>query len=171
VRRLASAFAQLLNVLASAAALMLLAMVVVVTLDISLRNLTGGAITWANEVSEYVLYGITLLAAPWLLHTGGHVRIDLVLTIVPRRVAWSMEFAADVLGFLVCVVLIRYGAIMTYDSWRAGAITIKNLVFPEWWVLAPLPVIFVLLAIEFVFRLHRLFDGSKGRRIEARSAG
>jgi hypothetical protein len=37
---------------------------------------------------------------------------------------------------------------MAYDSWRLGAITIKNLVFPEWWLLAPLPVAFVLLAIE-----------------------
>ena len=39
-------------------------------------------------------------------------------------------------------MLVRYGVAMTYDSWRLGAITIKNLVFPEWWLLAPLPVDF-----------------------------
>ena len=27
---------------------------------------------------------------------------------------------------------------------------------PEWWFLAPLPICFALLAIEFVFRMRRL---------------
>ena len=53
-----------------------------------------------------------------------------------------MEAVGDVLGFAVCVVLVRYGVAMAYDSWRLGAITIKNLVFPEWWLLAPLPTDF-----------------------------
>jgi TRAP-type C4-dicarboxylate transport system permease small subunit len=59
---------------------------------------------------------------------------------------------------------------MASDSWRVGAITIKNLVFPEWWLLAPLPVAFVLLAVEFVFRFHRLL-GARARRAEATSVG
>jgi TRAP-type C4-dicarboxylate transport system permease small subunit len=58
---------------------------------------------------------------------------------------------------------------MTVDSARLGAITIKNLVFPEWWLLAPLPITFALLAIEFVFRFDRLMRGPRTRRIEATS--
>ena len=57
---------------------------------------------------------------------------------------------------------------MTYDAWRNGSITIKNLVFPEWWLLAPLPVCFVLLAIEFVFRFRRLIT-NREKREEATS--
>ena len=47
--------------------------------------------------------------------------------------------AGDVIGFLVCVVMVRYGAHMAADSFRIGSLTIKNLVFAEWWLLAPLP--------------------------------
>ncbi len=112
---------------------------------------------------------MTLLTAPWLLRRGQHVRLDIILTLVPARAAWMMEAVADVLGFAVCVVLIRYGMAMTYDSWRLGAITIKNLVFPEWWLLAPLPATFALLAVEFVFRFDRLLKGERARRIEATS--
>ena len=83
--------------------------------------------------------------------------------------AWLMEAVGDLLGFAVSVVLVRYGFAMTYDSWRLGAITIKNLVFPEWWLLAPLPVVFALLAVEFVFRFDRLLRGERARRIEATS--
>jgi TRAP-type C4-dicarboxylate transport system permease small subunit len=112
---------------------------------------------------------MTLLTAPWLLRRGQHVRLDIILTLVPPRVAWLMEAVGDLLGFAVSIVLIRYGFAMTYDSWWLGAITIKNLVFPDWWLLAPLPATFVLLAIEFVFRFDRLLKGARTRRIEATS--
>jgi TRAP-type C4-dicarboxylate transport system permease small subunit len=168
---LSSAFGRLLNLLALVAALTLLAMVVMVTADIILRNLTRSGFPWANEVSEYALYVITLLTAPWLLRRGQHVRIDLVLTLVPARAAWLMEAIGDVIGFAVCLVMMRYGLKMTLDSAMLGSTTIKNLVFPEWWLLWPLPACFALLAIEFVFRFARLIRGEPGRRVEATSVG
>jgi TRAP-type C4-dicarboxylate transport system permease small subunit len=167
--KLSNLFGKLLNALAVAAALTLLAMVVMVTADILLRNLTRTGFAWSNEVSEYALYVITLLTAPWLLRRGQHVRVDLVLTLVPVRVAWLMEAAGDVLGFAVCLVMMRYGFKMSIDSAVLGSITIKNLVFPEWWLLWPLPVCFALLAAEFAFRFDRLIHSEPGRRVEATS--
>ena len=167
--RLSAAFGRLFDALAMAAALILLGMVVTVTADIVLRNSVGGGLVWANEVSEYSLYLMTLLTAPWLMRRGQHVRIDIILTLVPARVAWLMEAVGDLLGLTVCIVLVRYGFAMSYDSWRLGAITIKNLVFPEWWLLWPLPVCFALLAAEFAFRFDRLIHSEPGRRVEATS--
>ena len=171
MKSLSAHFGRLLDALAMLAALTLLAMVIMVTADIVLRNLTRTGFPWANEVSEYALYVITLLTAPWLLRRGQHVRIDLALTLMPPRAAWLMEAVADVLGFAVCLLMMRYGIKMTIDSAALGSITIKNLVFPEWWLLWPLPVCFALLAAEFVFRLDRLLRGPRGRRVEATSVG
>jgi len=167
--RLSNAFGKLLNALAVAAALTLLAMVVMVTADILLRNLTRTGFAWSNEVSEYALYVITLLTAPWLLRRGQHVRVDLVLTLVPVRVAWLMEAAGDVIGFAVCLVMMRYGFKMSIESAVLGSITIKNLVFSEWWLLWPLLICFALLAAEFAFRFDRLVHSEPGRRVEATS--
>src|SRR5258708_14053357 len=138
---------------------MLLAVVVFVAADIVLRNTTGGGFAWANEVSEYAFYLRTLLTAPWLLGRGQHVRLDIILTLVPPRVAWLMEAAGALLGLCVCFVLVRYGIVMTAESARLGAITIKNLVFPEWWLLAPLPATFPLLPVEFPFPFDPLLKG------------
>ena len=167
--RLSASFGRLFNALAIVAALTLLVMVALVTADILLRNLTRAGFPWANEVSEYALYAMTLMTAPWLLRRGQHVRIDLLLSILPPRAAWVMEAAGDVIGFLVCFVMVLYGFHMAADSFRIGSITIKNLVFAEWWLLAPLPLFFALIAFEFAFRLHRLLTGEPGRRIEATS--
>ena len=168
---LSNVFGRLLNALAFLAALTLLAMVIMVTADIVLRNVTRSGFPWANEVSEYALYITTLLTAPWLLRRGQHVRIDLVLTLLPIRVAWLMEALADLVGLAVCLVMMRYGIKMTLDSAALGSITIKNLVFPEWWLLWPLPLCFAFLAIEFVFRFDRLMRSEPARRSEATSVG
>jgi TRAP-type transport system small permease protein len=168
--KLSAAYGRLLDLLALLAALTLLAMVVLVTADIVLRNVGRGGFVWANEVSEYSLYLITLFTAPWLLRRGQHIRLDLILIMLPQRIAWLLDAASDVAGFAVSLILVRYGFAMAYDSWRIGSITIKNLVFPEWWLLAPLPATFLLLAIEFVFRFHRLLH-QRTRRAEATSVG
>ena len=171
MNRLSDLFTRLLNAFAILAAMVLLVMVVMVSADIILRNLTRTGFPWANEVSEYALYLTTLLTAPWLLHRGQHVRIDLVLTLVPARVAWLMELLGDIAGFAVCLVMMRYGIKMTIDSAALGSITIKNLVFPEWWLLWPLPLCFALLAAVFVFRFDHLMRSERSRRDEATSVG
>src|SRR5215471_14483936 len=114
-----SAFCErLFNTLATAAALILLAMVILVTADIVLRNTLATGFAWSNEVTEYALYLTTLLTAPWLLQRGQHVRIDMALVLVPPRLAWTMEAAADLLGLAASLVLIWYGAAMTLQSAR-----------------------------------------------------
>lgn len=169
--RLSATFGRLFDALATIAAVTLLAMVVLVTADIVLRNTLGIGFAWSNEVTEYALYVITLLTAPWLLRRGQHVRIDMMLVLAPPRLAWACEAAADIIGLAASLVLVWYGTVMTVQSARLGSITIKNLVFLEWWLLWPLPVCFALLALEFVFRFQRLMGAPRTRRIEATSVG
>jgi TRAP-type transport system small permease protein len=171
VNRLSAFFGRLFDALAVAAALLLLAMVALVSADIILRNVMRFGFPWANEISEYALYLITLFTAPWLLRRGQHVRLDIILVVLPARLAWTMEALGDLIGLAASLVLVRYGLIMTVESQRLGSLTIKNLVFPEWWLLAPLPFFFALIAIEFVFRFHRLLGAERARRVEATSVG
>src|SRR5437764_15437758 len=169
--RLSSLFARLFDVLALVGALLLLVMVALVTADLVLRNTVGTGFAWANEVTEYALYLITLLTAPWLLRRGQQVRIDMALVLVPPQLAWAFEAAGDIIGLAGSLALVWYGAVMTAQSARLGSLTIKNLVFPEWWLLAPLPICFALLTLEFVFRFRRLMGAPRTRRHEATSVG
>ena len=65
--------------------------------DVLLRNvrLVPGmlGVAWANEVTEYVLYLITMLTAPWLLRQGQHIRVDIAAARDPARgSAWYCEW-------------------------------------------------------------------------------
>jgi TRAP-type transport system small permease protein len=163
-------YGRLLSGMLSAAGALLLIMTLVIGADVFLRNIGAGGIPPSNELSEESLYLITLLAAPGLLRQGQHIRIDIVLRALPRRVGWIMEWGGDVVGLVCCLVFVWYGTSVAAASFSDGSISIKTLVLPEWWLLAPMPVAFALLAIEFVFRMHRLASADRRPREDAVSA-
>ena len=171
---LEAGFGTLIELLALVASVALLAMVAIICADVLTRNVAlpgmPRGVAWSNEISELLLYAITLLAAPWLLREGRHIRVDIVLRALPRRAAYACEWIADALGFVCCLWLVWYGASAAWKSWAGDALSIKTLVMPEWWFLAPLPLCFALLAIEFVFRMRRLAQGEVGPRDDAVSA-
>jgi TRAP-type C4-dicarboxylate transport system permease small subunit len=142
-------------------------MTVMIGADVVSRNLGGGGVPVSNELSEDILYLMTLLVAPWLLRQGQHIRVDIVLRALPVRAAWLLEWFGDIVGFFCCLYFVWYGCLITISSYNAGSINIKTLVTPEWWTLAPLPLGFALLAIEFIFRMHRLTSAEIGLRDDA----
>lgn len=128
-------------------------MALLITWDVVARNLGLGGVSWAVEASEYTLLAATWIAAPWVLHQGAHVRVEVLLQALPRGLAVFLEALADLTGLAVCAVLLRYGIAIVEDARAIGGLVIKSLVFPEWWILVPLPLAAVLLGIEFVRRL------------------
>ena len=167
--RLSEWYGRLLDALVFSACLLLLLMTIMIGADVVSRNI-GGGVAVSNELSEDILYLMTLLAAPWLLRQGQHIRVDIILRALPVRVAWALEWVGDIVGFLCCVYFVWYGLLITAASYRAGSVNIKTLVTPEWWTLAPLPVGFALLGIEFIFRMYRLSTAEIGLRDDAVSA-
>jgi TRAP-type C4-dicarboxylate transport system permease small subunit len=143
-----------IQAMAGVAAVLLGVMALAVTLDVLARNLGWGNTGWVVEVSEYSLPLATLLVAPWLLHRGEHVRLDVLLTMLPMRVALALERIANLLGILICAVFVWYGAKLVLDSARLGSMVVKTLSIPEWWQYALVPVSFFLLAVEFARRLR-----------------
>ena len=168
--RLSEWYGRLLDALVFAAWLLLLLMTVMIGADVLSRNIGGGGIPVSNELSEDILYLMTLMVAPWLLRQGQHIRVDIVLHTLPLRVAWLLEWFGDIVGFFCCLYFVWYGYLITKASYLAGSVNIKTLITPEWWTLAPLPVGFMLLAIEFIFRTHRLSVAEIGVRDDAVSA-
>lgn len=152
------------------ASAMVLIMTLLIGADVGLRNAGLGGVAWSNEASEYMLYLITLLSAPWLLRQGKHIRIDIVLRALPPRVGWALEWVGDLLGLLCSLYFVWYGVKVLVASYLAGSISIKTLIIPEWWLLAPMPLAFIAVSIEFVFRMHRLAKAERAPRSDAVSA-
>ena len=173
--RLEAAYGKLLEALALAACALVFGMTLMICADVFLRNvrIVPGMVglEWANEISEAMLYLITMLTAPWLMRKGQHIRVDIVLRAVPKRVGWVLEWIVDVLGLACCLVIAYYGARAALASFKAGSMSIKTLVTPEWWLLSVLPVAFLALSLEMLFRMRRLALGKRSPRDDAVSTG
>lgn len=171
IDRISLFYGRFLERLALLGCAILMAMMLVIVADVALRNLaipglpTG--LAWSTEVSELMLYLITMCVAPWLLRQGQHIRVDILLQAIPRQLAWYLEWLSDLIGFACCCVIAWFGTQAAWSSYVSGAVNIKTLVTPEWWSLAPLPLIFVLLGIEMIFRMIRLQRAERGPRHDA----
>ncbi len=174
IDRISASYRRFLEWLALLGCAILMAMMLVIVADVMLRNLAvpgmPQGLAWSNEISEMMLYLITMCVAPWLLRQGQHIRVDIVLQAVPPELAWYMEWVGDVIGLACCTVIAWFGTQAAWASYVSGAVNIKTLVTPEWWLLAPLPLVFVLLAIEMVFRMIRLKRAERMPRNDAVSA-
>jgi len=176
LNRLSRHWGRLLEWLALAGCVLLLLLMLLICADVLLRNLPAGSmggmrgIPASNDLSEYALYLITMLSAPWLLRQGQHIRVDILLRVLPRRLAWLCEWLADLLGLACCVVMAWIGTKAALASYVNGAMTFKTLVTPEWWSIAPLPITFMLLAVEMLFRMQRLAQAERGPRDDAVSS-
>jgi TRAP-type C4-dicarboxylate transport system permease small subunit len=175
IERISAAWGRLLNGLAVAACAIVLLMTLMICADVLLRNVRiipgVQGLAWSNEVSEWMLYLVTMLAAPWLLRRGQHIRVDIVLRAIPKQVGWVCEWVADAIGLVCCITIAYYGFRAVIGSFLGASFSIKTLVMPEWWILAPFPIAFTLLSIEMLFRMHRLYVGERAPRDDAVTAG
>jgi TRAP-type transport system small permease protein len=163
-------YGRVLDALMLVAAALILVMALAIGADVLFRNLGTRGLPWSAEISEDILYLVTLATAPWLLRQGQHIRVDILLRILPKRLAWALEWVGDLIGLACSLYFVIYGTRVALESFRSGAVSIKTLVTPEWWLLAPLPVAFALVGIEFLFRMHRLAQAERGPRDDAVSA-
>jgi TRAP-type C4-dicarboxylate transport system permease small subunit len=126
-----------------------------ITIEVATRALGVGAIEWMLEASEYSLLLMTFLGAPWALRQGAHVRVDVVLTLLPRSTALICEITANVLGMAASLVLLIWGWRAAAASAETASMVYKVLVFPEWWLYALIGFSGALLTAEFICRLRR----------------
>lgn len=129
-----------------------------IPIDLAMRLMGWGNIPWLNEVIEYSLYAGVFLAAPWVLRLNAHVRVDLVLSTLPKRLSRWLERGIDVLGLLVCLALLYVGIVGMIEAYESGSVRRATLVVHNWWIIALFCFSMLMLATEFLFRLFHSAD-------------
>jgi TRAP-type C4-dicarboxylate transport system permease small subunit len=148
-------FDALIDALALAAAVLLCALVVLILVDVAARYLRLFSLPWSFEATEYMLYAITFLGAPWVLREEGHIAIELVVERLPPRPRRAVRQIADFLGATVCVVLFYFACRVAWRSYESATLVHKSFVFPEWWVYAGMPPVLLILLGVFLRWLAR----------------
>ena len=166
IHALARAYDRVTEACGAIAAGLVLVITLIITADVLLRNVMRDTIPGDIELSEYAMLFITAFSAPWILNRGQHIRIDVILKILPARAAWVCEMLCDGIGIVLSVLMTVYGVRVAIASFNSGTKLVKEFVIPEWWILTPLPLMFLLLGVGFVIRLHKVANGPRMAREE-----
>lgn len=138
-------FDLLIDGLALVAAALVVLLTLLILCDIAARYLRIFALTWALEASEYMLYAMTFLGAPWVLREEGHIAVELVVERLPARLRLRVRRLGDALGAAVCAALLVYACRVAWRSFESGVMVHKSFVFPEWYVFALVPLVMLVL--------------------------
>ena len=167
--RIAGLYLKFLVFLKVLAGIVIFSVFLLIVSDVLIR--TVGLQPWIYDsvLVEYGLLWFTMLAAPWLARNKAHVFIDAITQLLPpaiQRVLAKFVYLVCVCISLVISLLLPAAADRC-DHRRA--IDTRAVDMPLWALYAPIPLCFLLVAIEFL-RFLLGFDSMYGSRSDVRES-
>jgi TRAP-type C4-dicarboxylate transport system permease small subunit len=126
-----------------------------IPLDLLIRSLEWGNMPWLHEGIEYTLYAGVFLGAPWVLQQGAHVKVDILIEYLPKKISQRIEIIIDLIGFFICLLLCYYSLIGSIDAFIDQATPDKLLKIANWKMIFIFTISFLMLAFEFLLRIRR----------------
>lgn len=136
--------------LAMLAGLMLVWLGIAVIVSVMQRNLGFQPAAWLFVSTEYAMFYLTLLGAPWLVRQRGHVHIEIVTAALPKAALGPFSRLVSLLCVIVCVVMAIQGAELVQLNLERKDLDVRAYFFPTWILNVAFPVSFGLMAIEFL---------------------
>lgn len=157
------AFVDLVNGLSRAcgviAALMLLVAVVIICEMVFMRYVLNASVYWQTEFVTYVLIASTLIGSPYVLHVGGHVRVDILPLMLPGPARFALALVAYLVGFTFALLMAVYGYeywhLALSEDWDSGTMWGIQM----WIPLLALPVGMGMLSLQYVASIVALIAG------------
>lgn len=139
----------------------LIFIMVSVCMDVVMRYFFNRPTSWVIEIGEYLLLYMTFLGAAWVLKQEGHVTVDILMMRVSPRARAKMEAAGSLVGVFVCLILVWFGTIETWDNFERGVRNPSILEFPKTPLLAIIPFGSFLFMIQFIRRTFKFLRDLK----------
>jgi C4-dicarboxylate transporter DctQ subunit len=135
--------------LAVPAGLTVAMILVLIVADVTVRVLGFPSPRFTIGVVEYALVYFTALTAPYLVRVRGHVFIEVIIGRLEGRRRRIVEVAV----YLICIAATAAFAWVSvglfFEVVNSGDIDIRGIDIPAWVIVAPLPICYLLVAVEF----------------------
>lgn len=105
---------------------------ILVTYDVLTRTLFAMSNSWVTEVCDFLMAYITFCGAAYGLKVGAHVKVDLLLDLVPPAAKRVLGLVTDSVMLVVVAMLAWLGFEFWRDAWISGEKSISLLATPFW---------------------------------------
>ncbi len=141
--------------------ILLAGMILLASLQIILRNGFDTGFVWADELLRILVLWVAMAGAMVASRVDRHLRIDVLLRLMPIRPRLAVAALVDLFTALVTLAI-------AWHAWRfvAEAREYEDVLlggWPAWWFQIILPVGFALIGSRYLlFAIHRLVAAVRG---------
>lgn len=139
---------------------LLIPLMLMMTGDVIGRVLFNSPIKGSYELASYLLACFVLLGIAYTYQVGGHVRIDLLVTRLPKRAAYICEIISILLSLFIVAILVWQGWLLGISDTAVS----EQLRIPEgpFRLLVPFAatMLWLVLLAELIEKIYGLFRRS-----------
>jgi TRAP-type C4-dicarboxylate transport system permease small subunit len=140
-----------------------LAIVLLVSYDVTMRYFFNEPQVFVDEVASFLQVLVIFGGAAFTFRAGGHVRVDLITSLLsPVARAW-LRLATLVLGLVFLAIVIWVTAQSAITAWRYGRVSAVML-YPFWFPMAFIPAGLALMGATMLVTLGRQIKVLAGPR-------
>lgn len=166
-----AATANLATTGACAVAMLALAiMTVIVTGDVILRYVFNAPTKWVGEISSFLMVVIVLMGLAYTQKERGHIKVDIILSRLPKAVRRWAELMILVISFVFTIILLYLTAGDFWLSVKWGTTSESVMAFP----LAPwqafIPIGLAILALVLIWGIYTEVVKIRRREYESEEA-
>lgn len=148
----------LINALKVISGVIVIAIFILIVMDVLLPLIEVQPWEGTLGVVEYGLLWFTVLAAPWLARIKGHVFIDAVAELLPPVVKKFTSKISYLIAIVGSLMLAYYSSELLIEAYVDDNVDERSIELMLWWIYAPMPLSFFLVAIEFIRYLVGIDD-------------
>ena len=149
MRFVTKAYDAAIHAMAALASFLMAAMMVVICIDVVLRNLGYQSSAHFFTFTEYALLMVPCLGAPWLVREKGHIYVEILLMSLSLRARARLTTAIGLICVATCCVLAWYGFGITMADFARSEKDVRSFDMPRWMVVVWIPLAFTMMGIEF----------------------
>jgi TRAP-type C4-dicarboxylate transport system permease small subunit len=133
----------------------LIAMVLVATTQILLRNFFDTGLIWADPLLRAMLLWLGLLGAVVASHDNKHISIDLLSRYAPQDWQRWIRMTTSLFTALVCLIVAYHSGRFVFDEYSYQTPSSIATTVPAWIVEVIIPAAFTLIALRYFLLIGR----------------
>lgn len=150
-----------LSVGAVAAEIVLAMLVIMVTVEVSVRSLFGYTIGIVDELMGYFLVAIVFFGLGKSIKDGALLRVDVFINMLGPRAVRNIDRLFALVGVVVMTLYLRELWVLVSNSFRRGTVSGSAVAIPQWIPQSALAIGSFLAVVGFLVLVFRPAEPSK----------
>ncbi len=151
------------NLIVGFASIALVLAGLVLSYSVAARYFFNAATYWQDEAAVFLLVGSTFMSAAYVQSKRGHIGIEAIVGLLPKRVNQIRSIVVDVVGFLFCTFFAWKSWTLFHEAWVDGQVSSSTWAPPQWIPYSFMALGMSLMSMQLLLQVTIALDGRRSQ--------